>query len=351
MGLFKRKHSPPGTPPGTLLQREAPGGESKITIISYSADEYEEGEVKSVEGCFDSVGQREVTWINVEGTGDVELLRKIGAKFGFHPLTLEDVINAGQRPKVEDFGDYLFLTAKIPQKEESTASIDLNQINLFLVQNFVLTIHDSGEAFESVRQRIKEDRGRIRKMKADYLAYALIDVLVDLYFPLMEAVGNQLEAMEDELQENPSPQIVRQMREIKRSLVQIRSSIWPMREVISSLQRGESKLITEGTGIYLRDIYDHTIQIADIVESYRDILSEMFNVYLSVTANKTNEVMRILTIFATIFIPLTFFAGIYGMNFEYMPELKWRPAYFVMLGLMAVITGFMLRFFKKRGWL
>jgi magnesium transporter len=167
----------------------------------------------------------------------------------------------------------------------------------------------------------------------------------------MEFVGNEIESMEDELQENPSPEIVRKMREIKRELILIRSSIWPMRELINSLQREEPKVIAETTQLYLRDVYDHTIQVADIVESYRDILSEMFNVYLSVTANNTNEVMRVLTIFATIFIPLTFIAGIYGMNFEFMPELKWRPAYFVMLGLMAVITIALLRFFRKRGWM
>jgi len=228
---------------------------------------------------------------------------------------------------------------------------NLCQVNIFLGPNFVLTIHDAGDAFEPIHQRIKENRGRIRKMKADYLAYALIDIVVDQYFPIMESVGDQIESIEDELQENPSPEIVKGIREIKRELILIRSSIWPMREVINSLQREESEIIADTTNLYFRDVYDHTIQIADIVESYRDILSEIFNVYLSITANSTNEVMKILTIFATIFIPLTFIVGIYGMNFEFMPELKWRPAYFIVLGLMVGVAVVMLRFFRKRGWM
>ena len=351
MRLFKKRYSPPGTPPGTLTTEEVPNGEVKITILSYSAEEYEEQEIKTVEECFEYVGKREVTWINMDRTHDAELLGKIGEHFGFHTLALEDVINAGQRPKVEDFDDYIFITANLPQKPEMISSINLNQVNIFLGSNFVLAIQNNGNAFEPVSQRIKEIKGKIRNMKSDYLAYALIDFVVDRYFPVMEFLGKEIESMEDELLDNPSPEMVGKMREIKRELILIRSSIWATRDMINGLQREDSKLISETTDVYLRDIYDHTIQIAELVESYRDILSEMFNVYLSVTANKTNEVMRVLTIFATIFIPLTFIAGIYGMNFEFMPELKWRPAYFILLGLMAIVTIVMLRFFKKRRWM
>ena len=350
MKLFKKKYSPPGTPPGTLISKEVPSREVKVTVISYSSDEYEELEAKSVEECFEYVGKREVTWINVDGTHDAELLGKIGERFGFHLLSLEDVMNVGQRPKVEDFDDYIFITVRIPQKPKTISSINLDQINIFLGPNFVLTIHDVGDALEPIRQRIKENRIRIRKMKADYLVYSLIDLVVDQYFPIMEFLGEAIESTEDELLENPSPEIVRNIREMKQELILIRSGIWPMREVINCLQREEPKLIAETTKIYLRDIYDHTIQIAELIESYRDILSEVFNVYLSATANSTNEVMKILTIFSTIFIPLTFIVGIYGMNFEYIPELKWRPAYFVLLGVMIVIALAMLRFFRKRGW-
>jgi magnesium transporter len=351
MLIFKRRRSRPGAPPGTLVPEATPAREVRISVISYSPDEYEEIEAKSLEESFQYVDKREVAWISVNSTQDAESLTKLGERFGFHPLALEDVMNGGQRPKVEDFDNYIFIALRFPRKLETASSIDLPQISIFLGQNFVVTIHDAAEdTFEPMIRRIKENKGRIRKMKADYLAYALIDLAVDQYFPVMESVGEQIESIEDEIQEDPSAQTVGKIREIKHDLILTRSSIWPMREVINSLQREEPELISDTTKLFLRDVYDHTIRIADIVESYRDILSEMFNVYLSVKAESTNEVMRILTIFATIFIPLTFIAGLYGMNFEFMPELKWHPGYFVLLGLMAVVAVAMLRFFKKRGW-
>ena len=351
MLLARKRRVKPGTVPGTLVSEVAPARKVKITVISYSADEYEEKEVESIDECFEYVGRREVTWINVDSTEDAGLLGQIGERFGIHPLALEDIINGGQRPKLEDFGEYIYITVRLPRKPETTSSIETEQINILLGQKFVMTVHDSGNAFDPVIQRMKENKGRIRKMKTDYLAYALMDLVVDQHFPLMESVAEQIEAIEDEVQENPSPDVVKKIRMIKRDLILIRSSIWPMREVINSLEREEPELITESTKVFLRDVYDHTIQIADIVESYRDILSEMFNVYLSVKADNTNEVMRILTIFATIFIPLTFVVGIYGMNFEFIPELKWRYSYFVMIGIMVVVTVVMLRFFMKRGWI
>ncbi|MFC1719375.1 magnesium/cobalt transporter CorA, partial [Candidatus Poribacteria bacterium] len=261
------------------------------------------------------------------------------------------VINRGQRPKMEDFGQYIFITLRSPKKSEAASPIDTEQINIFLGKNFVMTIHDSANSFAPIVQRVKENKGRIRQMKAGYLVYALIDLIVDQHFPVMELIADQIEALEDELQENPSPDIVKEIRGIKGDLILIRSSIWPMREVINSLEREDPELMSDAAKVFLRDAYDHTIQIADVVESYRDILSEMFNIYLSVKADNTNEVMKILTIFAAIFIPLTFVAGIYGTNFEYVPELKWKYSYFVMIGVMVLITAAMLRFFRKRGWL
>lgn len=351
MLMTRKRRIKPGAAPGTLVSEGAPARKVKMTVISYSPDELEEKEAESVDECFEYVGKREVTWINVDGTQDASLLGQIGEKFGIHPLALEDVINGGQRPKLEDFVEYLYITLRMPKKVEASSPIDTEQINILLGPKFVMTIHDSGDAFGPVIQRMKENKGRIRKMKADYLAYALIDLIVDQHFPIMDLIANQIEVLEDEVQESASPVIVKKIRGIKRDLILVRGSIWPMREVINSLEREEPEQITESTKLFLRDVYDHTIQIADIVESYRDILSEMFNIYLSVKADNTNEVMKILTIFATIFIPLTFVAGIYGMNFEFMPELKWKYSYFVMIGVMLVITIVMLRFFRKRGWL
>lgn len=349
MGIFRKRYSPPGTPPGTLIPERV--SKAKITLISYSPEEYEELETESVEECFKYVGRRDVTWLDVEGARDVGTLKDIGERLGFHPLTLEDVVNLGQRPKVEDFGDYAFIILRAPRTPTEGASIDLDQISIFIGPNFVVTVQDKREIFEPIRRRIRENRGRIRRMKADYLAYALIDLVVDLFFPVMESMGNRIESLEDDLLENPSIEAVREMREIKRSLILIRTSIWPTREVINGLMRGGSKLMSDEVRLYLRDVYDHTVQIADILESYRDLLSEMFNLYLSEQANKTNEIMKLLTIIATIFIPLTFIAGIYGMNFEFMPELKWKPAYFVTLGVMIIIALGMLWLFRKRRWI
>ena len=351
MLLTKKRRVKPGSAPGTLVSEEASAVKVKMTAISYSADELEEKEAGSVDECFDYVGRRDVTWIKVDGTQDAEMLRQMGEKFGLHPLALEDVINGGQRPKLEDFGEHIFVTLKLPKKVGTESSVDTEQVNIFLGPNFVMTIQDSTDAFEPVIQRIRENKGRIRKMKTGYLAYALVDLIVDQHFPIMETIAEQIEELEDEVQENPTPEVVRKIRGIKSDLILIRSSVWPMREVINAMEREEPKLISDEAKLFLRDVYDHTIQIADIVESYRDILSEMFNIYLSVKADNTNEVMKVLTIFAAIFIPLTFVAGLYGTNFEFVPELKWKYSYFMMIGVMVVITVAMLRFFRKRGWL
>ena len=348
MSLFARRKAP-GTPPGTLPEVSQVAAE--LAVISYSTDEYEAVKAESVEDCYQQIGKRNVTWIRVEGTKDSETLTKLGQHFGFHPLTLEDIMNGGQRPKVEDFGEYVFIILRHPRISSTDSAVGIEQINIFLGPGYVVTVTDTSETFDLIKQRIMENRGRIRKMNAGYLAYSLIDAVLDSFFSVIESTGNRIEALDDEIQDNPSPEVVRKIREIKRGILNTQAAIWPMREAISSLQSQEPELIADVTKVYLRDAYDSTIQINDMVETYRDILSEMFSVYISVTANSTNEVMKVLTIFAAIFIPLTFMAGIYGMNFDFMPELKWRPAYFILLGSMAIVAIAMLRFFRKRGWL
>jgi len=325
-------------------------GDSKIVLVSYSQDEYEEIQIESASECAKYIGKRDVTWIRVLGKPNAELLNNISEQFGLHPLAIEDVMNADQRPKVEQFEDYMFITIRIAQRSDNSSTIDLDQVCIFLGTNFVMTINSNGSVFEPIRRRIEENRGRIKKMKADYLAYTLIDTAVDQYFPILDFIETQMESIDETLQDKPSPQIVKEIRKTKRQLFLIRSSIWPMREVIGNLQREEPNFIDDATKLYLRDAYNHTIQIADMIESCRDILSEIFNMYLSMTANSTNEVMKVLTIFASIFIPLTFIVGIYGMNFKFMPELNWRPAYFIIHGVMIVVVLAMLRFFRKRGW-
>lgn len=346
-----KKRTKPGLAPGTLESSVIPSKELKIAVISYSPDEIEEKKVNSIDECRKYIGNREVTWIDIDVTQNVEILNQVGEKLGIHPLALEDTIESNQRPKLEDFGEYLYIVLRYPRKRNATSHIESEQINMFLGKNFVITIHDSENIFEPVIHRIKEGKGRARKMKSDYLAYALVDLIVDQHFPVMEMMAEQIEELEEEIQKKATPDIVIKIRQVKRDLINIRSSIWPMREVINSMEREAPELLTDATKLFLRDAYDHTIQIVDIVESYRDVLSEMFNIYLSVKADNTNEVMKILTIFATIFIPLTFAVGIYGMNFEFMPELKWKYSYFILHGIMIIISLAMLRFFRKRGWL
>jgi magnesium transporter len=237
MLMTRKRRIRPGAAPGTLVSEGAPARKVKMTVISYSPDELEEKEAESVDECFEYVGKREVTWINVDGTQDAALLGQIGEKFGIHPLALEDVINGGQRPKLEDFGEYLYITLRLPKKTEPSSPIDTEQINILLGPKFVMTIHDSGDPFGPVIQRIKENKGRIRKMKADYLTYALIDLIVDQHFPIMDLIADQIEVLEDEVQESASSEIVKKIRGIKRDLILVRSSIWPMREVINSLER------------------------------------------------------------------------------------------------------------------
>ena len=346
-----KRHTKPGMAPGTLVSEGVPSKEAKITVISYSPDEFEEKRVNSIDECKKYVGKRVVTWIDIDGTQNVEILKQIGEQFDIHPLALEDIINGGQRPKLEDFEEYLYIVLRYPKKLDTNSNIESEQINMLLSKNFVITIHDSENIFEPVIRRIKEGKGRARKMKTDYLAYALVDLVVDQHFVIMEMSAEQVEEVEEKVQKKASPNIVTKIRQIKKDLVNIRGSIWPMREVINNMERDELGILTDATKIFFRDAYDHTIQLIDIVESYKDVLSEMFNIYLSVKADNTNEVMKILTIFASIFIPLTFVAGIYGMNFEFMPELHWKYSYFILIGIMIIITLAMLRFFRKRGWL
>jgi len=294
-----------------------------------------------------------VTWVNIDGLHDIEIMEKIGKHFGLHPLVLEDILNTEQRPKIEDFDDYIFVVLKMLYYDENEGEIRAEQISIILGSNFVLSFQERvGDIFNPLRDRIRNAKGRVRKMGPDYLAYSLLDAIVDNYFVVLEKLGEQIEGMEEELVTNPTPETLQRIHNLKREMIFLRKSVWPLREVVSRLERGESPLIKEATGIYLRDVYDHTIQVIDTIETYRDMLSGMLDIYLSSISNRMNQVMKVLTIIATIFIPLTFVAGIYGMNFEYMPELKWHWFYpkafwLVMLGVAAL----MLVYFRRKRWL
>ena len=326
---------------------------ARIRLIDYDEARLQEKEPKTVEECFPFKDLPAVTWVNVDGLHDIRIMEKIGKHFGLHPLVLEDILNTEQRPKVEDFDDYIFVVLKMLYYDETDGEIRAEQISIILGSDFVLSFQETvGDIFNPLRDRIRQAKGRVRKMGPDYLAYNLLDAIVDNYFVVLEKLGEQIEGMEEELVTNPTPETLQRIHNLKREMIFLRKSVWPLREVVSRLERGESKLIHESTGIYLRDVYDHTIQVIDTVETYRDMLSGMLDIYLSSISNRMNQVMKVLTIIATIFIPLTFVAGIYGMNFEYMPELKWHWFYpkafwLVILGIAAL----MLVYFRRKKWL
>lgn len=353
MKVGKRYHRP-GTAPGTLRAPEKRIEQVKVTVIDYGPDHLEEKTVARVEEVFRYRDSRSVTWINVEGLHDVALIESIGRHFGFHPLALEDVLNCGQRPKLEDYGQHHFLIMKSLLPGDS---LNTEQISVFLAGNYVITFQEvPGDSFEAVRERIRRGKGLMRKSGADYLLYALIDALVDEFFPVLERYGEQIEALETELLTNPTQRTIQEVHRIKRELLLLRRTAWPERDVISALQREESDIINRETQVFLRDCYDHTIQIIDMIETYRDLAAGMLDIYLSSVSNRMNEIMKVLTIISTIFIPLNFIAGVYGMNFHTdhpmnMPELDWPWGYPYALGLMTIVAVLLVIYFQRKGWL
>jgi magnesium transporter len=342
-----------GLPPGTLVHvGEKKAEKVRISIIDYDEAHVEEKEAKAVEECFPFKDKPTVTWINVDGLHEVNLIEQLGAHFGLHPLLLEDILHTEQRPKLEDHEAYLFVVLKMLYYNGEAREIQAEQVSLILGSNFVISFQErEGDVFKYVRERIRNSKGRIRKVGSDYLAYALIDAIVDNYFIILEKLGETIESIEEELVTSPTPETLQTIHHLKREMIFLRKSVWPLREVISALDRGESPLIQESTDIYLRDLYDHTIQVIDSVETFRDMVSGMLDIYLSSVSNKMNEVMKVLTIIATIFIPLTFIAGIYGMNFQYMPELGWRWGYPLVWFVMGSILITMMVYFRRRKWL
>jgi magnesium transporter len=349
--FFRKMSKKAGLPPGTLVGDDAKDAAPvKITVIDYDENSYEEKELEAITYCRLLRDKPTVTWVNVDGVHRVEILEELGECFGIHSLVLEDIANTEQRPKTEDFGDYLFVVLKMldyPGDEVGT-----EQVSLVLGPNYVLSFQErEGDVFDAVRERIRNSKGRIRKLGPDYLAYALLDAVVDNYFVILERVGEKVGSLEEELAENPKPETLQNIHELKREMIILRKSVWPLREVVNGLTRDDSKLVRESTGVFLKDVYDHTIQVIDAVETYRDVLSGMLDLYLSTVSNRMNEVMKVLTIIATIFIPLTFVAGIYGMNFQFMPELEWYWSYPLVWLVMVIVAVSMVLFFRRKRWL
>jgi magnesium transporter len=351
--LIKKTSKKAGLSPGSLVHiGEKKIDEIKMTLINYDPEQLLEKALPTIEASFPYKDTPPVTWINVDGLHEVNVIEKIGVHFGIHPLVLEDIVHTGQRPKVEEFENYIYIVLKMLDIDTAVDHITAEQVSLIIGPHFLISFQEKeGDVFNYVRERIRKARGRIRKSGCDYLAYALMDAVVDHYFVILEKLGEKIEQLEEQLLEEPTPRILEEIHHLKREMIFFRKQVWPLREVINSLIKDPSELIQETTHIFLRDVYDHTIQVIDTIESFRDVLSGLSDLYLSTVSNRMNEVMKVLTIIATIFIPLTFIAGIYGMNFEFMPELKWHWAYPMLWVLLVVIFVLMVMWFKRRRWL
>ncbi len=355
MRIFGKKFNRAGTSPGTLVPHAGPAEPASFRVLRYSSDDLQEEELTSVADVLPFFDLPGLVWVDVAGLRDVPALEQLGERLGLHPLALEDVLHDGQRPKVQDYEGHAFVLLR--QLRLRAGHLESEQVSLFFGEGFVLTIQATHrDDWEPVRQRLRSGRTRIRSSGADYLAYALVDAIVDSFFPLLEEYGDRIEEIQKELLDRPYRGVLEEVHDITRELILVRRAAWPHREVASSLERSESGLVDEGTRVFLRDCYDHTVQILDILESYRDLARGLMDLYLSTVSNRMNEVMKVLTIMASIFIPLTFLAGVYGMNFDpdaspfNMPELRWRwgyPAFWVVIVAMA--AG-MVAFFKRRNW-
>ena len=352
--LTKQRSKKAGLPPGSLVHiGEKKGDRTKVAILDYDEAHVQEKEVETIEECFIFKDQPTVTWIDVDRIDHVETIEKLGECYGLHPLVLEDILNTDQRPKMEEYDSYSFIVLKMLYYRDQSGQVDAEQVSLILGKNFVLSFQEGkeGDVFGPLRDRIRSGKGRIRKMGADYLAYAMIDAIVDHYFIILEKLGERIESLEEALVAQPTTGTLKEIHSLKREMIFLRKAVWPLREVISSLTRGESPLIQESTRIYLRDVYDHTIQVIDTIETFRDIVSGMLDIYLSSVSNRLNAVMKVLTIIATVFMPLTFLAGVYGMNFKHMPELEWTWGYPALWLVMIAIGVVMLVYFRKKKWL
>ncbi len=351
--LKKRRHRA-GLPPGTLVSAEDDEARppAALSVIEYDADRVEE---RALDGVADALPLRDtaaVSWINIVGVHDVEAVRTLGEHFGLHPLVLEDIASTGQRPKMEEHEDYLFLLLKMLTYDEERRALHDEQVSLIVGRTWVLCFQEApGDVFDPVRRRIRDGRGRLRTHGASYLAYALVDVIVDHYFIVLEGFGTQAEDLEDQILGQPDSALQTELNALRRNLVLMRRAVWPLREMMTALEKSTSPLLEAEIRPFLRDTYDHVVQVIDLAESLREMLNGLHDLYMSTLSNRMNEIVKVLTIISTLFIPITFIAGLYGMNFAYMPELGYRYAYPTTLALMLAIAVALLFYFRKKGWI
>lgn len=352
-GVFRgfRRSTGIGALPGSIQHGDDPiSAKCRLTRISYNAALAEEEVIDTVAELNEDVPEDRVYWFRLEGTADSEMLQRLGTAFELHPLALEDVVNTHQRCKVEDYGDHLFVVIRLPAYE-SNGDMITEQVSMFLGDGFVVSVHEGSNALEGIRERILTGRGRIREFDASYLAYAILDLVIDNYFPIVEKIGDRLNNIDEQLELGGDPGQRLVIRDVRADLLLLRRTVWPQREAIAALMRDECLLISSSTRTYLRDCYDHTIQLMDVIETYRELCADLRDFHLAEISLRSSEVMKTLTVIATLFMPLSFIAGFYGMNFTHMPELHSRIAYPLTIAVMISIAGGFLFFFRRKGWI
>ncbi len=341
-----------GLPPGSLVHiGDKKRDTTVITQIEYGEDTFRQNNISTKNLAEIKQSEGKALWLNIEGLHETEVLAQIGEKFGLHPLVMEDILNTDQRPKIEFSQNYMYICVKMLSYDRKLGEFDIEQISLVLGKNFVISFCEKDtDIFAPVIKRLGLSAGRIRKLGTDYLMYCLLDIIVDNYFTVLEDFSEEIEVAEDELIVRTTSKTLKTIHKLKRQVLFLHKAVWPLRDVLSSLERGESELINESTSIFIRDLYDHVVQAMDTTETIRDILSSMLDIYLSSTSNRMNEIMKVLTIISTVFMPLSFIVGIYGMNIRNMPELGWPYMYPVLWGIMIAIAASMLYYFKKKKW-
>lgn len=352
--LFGRQVTKPGTPPGTLVyDREKRIPEISIRVMDYGPGACHVRRPHRIEDTFPMRDSDTVSWIDIEGLHDTEMLARFGDHFGIHPLVLEDILNTHQRARVEEYDNYIFVVARMLMAGKDGEPFHSEQVSFILGRRFVATFQDiPGDVFDPVRQRVEAGRGKSRRLGPDYLLYSLLDAVVDNYFILLQSVAERIEAVEGRItSEHPKTQDLDDVHRLRRELVYVRRNVWPLRDAIAGMNRSDSPLIADDTHVYLRDLHDHVVQVIESVENFRDVLASLQDLYMSALSQRTNEVIRVLTIISTIFVPLTFLAGVYGMNFHYFPEITWRYGYAAFWAVSVVVTLFLLWFLRRRGWL
>ncbi len=342
-----------GLAPGSLVHiGTKKAEETRISLIDYDTAEIREKKFDSIKKVFQFFHSENPSWINIDGLHDLELFSELSEELKLHPLLMEDILDTGQKPKLETYDNHLLIIIKMITWKADEKRIDFEQVSFVLGKNYLLSFQEhQGDVFEHVRQRLRTEHSRVRKMGTDYLLYSLLDAVIDSYFLMLSNVGDQIEELEEELIKNPSDDILSTIHHLKRDVLFLRKSVWHLRSVISNLNREDFEYITPELQTYLRDLHDNTIQVMDTIETYREIISGMLDIYLSSLSNRMNQVMKVLTIFAAIFIPLTFVAGVYGMNFQYMPELAIKWAYPLWWFIVIAITSGMVYYFKKKKWM